>query len=111
MKPNPEFANEAGDLTLDSLRKKLERGEIDKPTRELMDRLGVKTPEELRRLLQNKPEVVQAEMGRGNRPAVGPTRSATRDHRTAPTDANDRPVLPPELRDAYEDFTRRFRPQ
>ncbi|MCS7166981.1 MAG: hypothetical protein NZ914_05045 [Gemmatales bacterium] len=110
MNPNPEFSNEAGDLTLDSLRKKLERGEIDKPTRELMDRLGVKNLEELRRLLQQKPEVVQAEMNRGQRQALGPSRAATRDNRSAATDANDRPVLPPELRDAYEDFTRRFRP-
>ena len=110
MKPNPEFSEAAGDLTLDSLRKKIERGEIDKPTRELMDRLGVKTPEELQRLLRDKPQVVQGVLARGNRQATGPNRAATRDSRSADTDASERPVLPPELRDAYDEFTRRFRP-
>lgn len=110
MKPNPEFSEAAGDLTLDSLRKKIERGEIDKPTRELMDRLGVKTPEEFQRLLRDKPQVVQGALARGNRQATGPNRAATRDSRSADTDASERPVLPPELRDAYDEFTRRFRP-
>jgi hypothetical protein len=110
MKPNPEFSEAPGDLTLDSLRRKMERGEIDKPTRELMQRLGVKTPEELQRLLRDKPQVVQAELSQGRRRAIGPNRAATREGQSADVDASDRPVLPPELRDAYEEFTRRFRP-
>ena len=110
MKPNPEFSEAPGDLTLDTLRKKIERGEIDKPTRELMERLGLKTPEELQRLLQDKPQVVQAELARGTRRALGPNRAATREASSADVDASERPVLPPELRDAYEEFTRRFRP-
>jgi collagen type III alpha len=110
MKPNPEFSEAPGDLTLDSLRKKMERGEIDKPTLELMQRLGVKTPEELQRLLRDKPQVVQAELSQGRRRAIGPNRAATREGQSADVDASDRPVLPPELRDAYEEFTRRFRP-
>ncbi len=110
MKPNPEFSEAPGDLTLDTLRKKIERGEIDKPTRELMERLGLKTPEELQRLLQDKPQVVQAELSRGTRRALGPNRAATREGQSTDVDASDRPVLPPELRDAYEEFTRRFRP-
>jgi len=109
--PNRAHAEKPADLVLEEFRKKLEKGEID---RRILDKLKW-SEEDLKRFYgayEKLRKEGRLDLARGSGTAglrsSGPSRAATQTAKPVEAGAHPAFVPPPELRDSYEEYTRRL---
>jgi hypothetical protein len=108
-KPTEEFLKKATDLQLKTVQEQLEKGQIDKNLKELLNQLNL-SPQQALDLLKQRRDRVFATALQGNMRAHGPHQAQTSGRTPQDLNSAARPNLPPELRDPFENFTRKLNP-
>src|SRR5439155_16318006 len=115
-KPNEEFARKATDLTLETFRKQMEEGKIDKDVLKKMNW----TEKDLKDFMDQykkfkeqggtipKDAVGKSTGNKANLKSTGPAESVTRTGKAMDAQADPGLQPPPELRNSFEEFTRQL---